>query len=128
MTKPVKFTTVYGTKIFPIEYLANEELTDNDLNDLLDNGKRGLKYSLIIGMFKFIKSHKRNCQIIKEVLANRNWQKKTLWSHKQQKEYEQLVTKVYKNIYQYKGFTAISLAQWFMSIYGLNVEGNKIDL
>ena len=121
-----KFTTVQGITIYPIEYLANNELTDNDLSNLLD--KNGLKYSLIIGMFKFIKSPKRNYQIIKSITSNKNWYKKTTWSPKQQYEYEQLVIKVYKNIYQYKELAAISLAQWFMSIYGLTTEDNTIDL
>lgn len=121
-----KFSMVQGITIYPIEYLANNELTDNDLSNLLD--KNGLKYSLIIGMFKFIKSPKRNYQIIKSITSNKNWYKKTTWSPKQQYEYEQLVIKVYKNIYQYKELAAISLAQWFMSIYGLDIEGNKIDL
>ena len=123
-----KFTTVQGVTIYPIDYLANEELSDNDLSNLLDNDKRGLRYSLIIGMFKFIKSPKRNYQIIKSITSNKNWFKRTTWTPKQQNEYEQLVIKVYKNIYQYKELTAISLAQWFMSIYGLNIEGNNIDL
>ena len=123
-----KFTTVQGVTIYPIDYLANEELSDNDLSNLLDNDKRGLRYSLVIGMFKFIKSPKRNYQIIKSITSNKNWFKNTTWTIEQQNEYEQLVIKVYKNIYQYKELTAVSLAQWFMSIYGLNIEGNNIDL
>lgn len=123
-----KFTTVQGITIYPIEYLVNEELSDNDLSNLLDNDKRGLRYSLIIGMFKFIKSPKRNYQIIKSITSNKNWFKNTTWTIEQQNEYEQLVIKVYKNVYQYKDQTAISLAQWFMSIYGLDIEGNNIDL
>ena len=123
-----KFTTVQGVTIYPIDYLANEELSDNDLSNLLDNEKRGLRYSLVIGMFKFIKSPKRNYQIIKSITSNKNWFKNTTWTTEQQNEYEQLVIKVYKNIYQYKELTAVSLAQWFMSIYGLSIEGNNIDL
>lgn len=123
-----KYTTVQGITIYPIEYLINEELSDNDLNNLLDNKKRALRYSLIIGMFKFIKSPKRNYQIIKSMTSNKNWFKNTTWTIEQQNEYEQLVIKVYKNVYQYKDQTAISLAQWFMSIYGLDIEGNNIDL
>ena len=123
-----KFTTVQGITIYPIEYLANEELSDNDLINLLDNNKRNLRYSLIVGMFKYIKSPKRNYQIIKSITSNKNWFKRTTWTIEQQNEYEQLVIKVYKNIYQYKELTAISLAQWFMTIYGLNIEGNNIDL
>ena len=122
------YQTVYGIKIYPIDYLINSELTDNDLSNLLDNNKEGLKYSLIIGMFKFINSSKRNYQIIKMIRNDDRWYKKVKWPQEKYDEYEKLVIEVYKNIYQYKELTAISLAQWFMTIYGLNVEGNTIDL
>lgn len=123
-----KFTVVQGVTIYPIDYLVNEELSDNDLNNLLDNERRGLKYSLIIGMFKFIKSPKRNYQIIKSITSNKNWFRKTTWTKEQQHEYEKLVIKVYKNIYQYKELTAISLAQWFMTVFGLSIEGNTLEI
>lgn len=123
-----KFTVVQGVTIYPIDYLVNEELSDNDLNNLLDNERRGLKYSLIIGMFKFIKSPKRNYQIIKSITSNKNWFRKTTWTKEQQHEYEELVIKVYKNIYQYKELTAISLAQWFMTVFGLSIEGNTLEI
>lgn len=122
-----KFTVVQGVTIYPIEYLIKEELTDNDLSNLLDNDKIGLKYSLIIGMFKYIKSPKRNYQIIKIIKSDDQWFKKTRWSKEKHNEYEKLVIDVYKNIYQYKNTTAIALGQWFMTIYGLSVEGNTID-
>ena len=122
-----KFQTVSGIKIYPTEYLVNEELTDNDLNNLLDNNKEGLRYSLIIGMFKFINSSKRNYQIVKILKEDNHWYKKFKWSKEKYDEYEKLVIEVYKNIYQYKNTTAISLGQWFMTIYGLTVEGNTLD-
>lgn len=117
-----RFTTVQGVTIYPIDYLINKELSDNDLNNLLDNDKRGLKYSLIIGMFKFIKSPKRNNQIIKIITNDKKWFENVSWTIEQRKEYEELVIKVYENIYQYKELTAISLAQWFITIYGLSVK------
>ena len=63
MSKTI-YQTVYGTRIYPVEYIGNHELTESELNSLLDNDGRGLLYSLIIGMFKSIKSSKRNYQII----------------------------------------------------------------
>ena len=47
-----KFQTVYGVKIYPIDYLCNNELTESDLNNLLDDNKKGLIYSLIIGWWE----------------------------------------------------------------------------
>ena len=122
-----KFQIIDGVTIYPIDYLIKEELTDNDLSNLLDNDKIGLKYSLIIGMFKYIRSPKRNYQIIKMINSDSQWFKKTKWSKTKRDEYENLVIDVYKNIYQYKNTTAIALGQWFMTIYGLSVEGNIMD-
>lgn len=122
-----KFQIIDGITIYPIEYLIKEELTDNDLSNLLDNNKIGLKYSLIINMFKFIHSPKRNYQIIKSITSDKNWYKNQKWSKEKRDEYEKLVIEVYKNIYQYKNTTAIALGQWFMSIYGLSVDGNTLD-
>jgi hypothetical protein len=59
MSKTI-YQTVYGTKIYPIEYIGNHELSESELNNLLDNNCKSLLYSLIIGMFKMIKSSKRN--------------------------------------------------------------------
>ena len=127
MSKTV-YNTVYGTRIYPIEYLCNNELTESDLNNLLDDNKKGLLLSLIIGMFKTIKSTKRNFQIVKLIRSDKNWMYKTKWSKEQRDKYENLVINAYKNIYQYKDLQAISLGQWFMTIYGLSVEGNDINL
>lgn len=121
------YQTVYGTRIYPVEYIGNHELSESELNSLLDNNGRGLLYSLIIGMFKFIKSPKRNNQIIKMVQDDKKWMYKNHWSKEQCNKYENLIVKAYKNLYQYKGEQAISLAQWFIIRYGLSVEGTVID-
>lgn len=124
--------TVYqlscGVKIYPIDYLCNAELTELDLNNLFDNNKKGLMYSLIIGMFKHINSKKKNYQIIKMITSNKNWMYNNEWTKNQRDDFENILIKIYKNIYQYKDIQAVSLAQWFMTIYGLSVEGNKLNL
>ena len=126
MSKTV-YQTVYGTKIYPIEYIGNHELTESELNNLLDNKCKGLIYSLIIGMFKISKSSKRNYQIVKMINEDKRWMYKNKWTKPQCDEYEKLLIKVYKNLYQYKDSQAISLAQWFIITYGLTVEGTVID-
>ena len=121
------YQTVYGIKIYPIEYIGNHELSENDLNNLLDNNGKGLFYSLIIGMFKTIKSSKRNYQIIKMVKEDKRWMYKYRWTKEQLDNYENLIIEAYKNLYQYKGVQAVSLAQWFIIHYGFPVEGIVID-
>lgn len=121
------YQTVYGTKIYPIEFIGDHELTESELNNLLDNDKKGLFYSLVIGMFKVIKSPKRNYQIVKILKDDKRWMYKYKWTKEQCNDYEQLIVKAYKNIYQYKDNAATSLAQWFIINYGLTVEGTVID-
>ena len=36
MNENENFQTVHGVKIYSIDYLANEELTDSDINNLLN--------------------------------------------------------------------------------------------
>ncbi len=126
MSKTI-YQTVNKTRIYPIEYLANNELTESDLNAIFDYSKKCLLYSLIIGMFKFIDSSKKNSQIIKDIKEN-NWYDSITWTAKQCKEYEGLVINAYKNIYQYKNEQAESLAQWFIINYGLKVKNNNFNL
>ena len=126
MSKTI-YQTVYGTKIYPVEYIGNHELTENELNNLLDNNGKGLLYSLIIGMFKISKSSKRNYQIIKMIQDDKRWMYKNRWTREQCSEFEELIIKAYKNLYQYKDSQALSLAQWWIIRYGFPVEGTVID-
>ncbi len=121
------YQTVYGVKIYPVEFISNHELSESELNNLLDNNGRGLFYSLVIGMFKAIKSSKRNYQIIKMIKEDKRWMYKYRWSKEQLDNYENLIIAAYKNLYQYKDAQAISLAQWFIIRYGFPVEGIVID-
>ena len=121
------YQTVYGVKIYPVEFIGNHELTESELNNLLDNNGKGLFYSLVIGMFKTIKSSKRNYQIIKMIKEDKRWMYKYSWSKEQLDNYEKLIIAAYKNLYQYKDAQAISLAQWFIINYGFPVEGIVID-
>ena len=121
------YQTVYGVKIYPVEFIGNHELTESELNNLLDNNGKGLFYSLVIGMFKTIKSSKRNYQIIKMIKEDKRWMYKYRWSKEQLDNYENLIIEAYKNLYQYKDAQAISLTQWFIINYGFPVEGIVID-
>lgn len=126
--RKINYQTVYGIKIYSIDYLCNHELSETELNNLLDNNGKGLLYSLIIGMFKMIKSPKRNYQIIKMIRDDKGWMNKINWTKSQCDQYENMINKVYYNVYRFKGDQAKSLAQWFIIQYGLNVNGNSIDL
>lgn len=110
--------TVYGVKIYTLDYLSNEELTDADLNSLFNKDKKSLIYSFIIGMFRHIGDTRKNYQIIKLITNEDKWQDGITWTSKQKKEYEDKMVAAYMNIYQCGEETARSYVQWFMIIYG----------
>ena len=122
MNENENFQTVHGVKIYSIDYLANEELTDSDINNLLNKNSKSMLYSFIIGMFKHIGIQKKNHQIIKLICNDNNWTNNFNWNKHQRKVYEDKLTKAYKNIYQYGDNTSRSYAEWFSTIYGFSVK------
>lgn len=117
-----KFQTVYGVRIFPIEYLMNEELTESDLNWLFDKGSKSLLYSIVLGMFKVIGTSKRNYQIIKMIKSDDKWYEKFSWTQEQFEKYEENVALAIKNLYQYSLEESRIMAQNIMSNYSINVK------
>ena len=121
-----KISTVSGVKIYPIEYLMNNELTESDLSNIFDTPS--LLYSIIIGMFRHSGNNQKNYQIIKTIKEDKRWMYNNYWTEKQAKEYEDILTKVFMNIYCESEIRSRSKAQWEIIWHGLNVKGNKIDL
>ena len=119
---------VNGVKIYPINYLMNSELSDVDLSNLLDNNNKGLLYSIIINMFKHIGVKKSNKEIIKLITTKDNWMNDYFWNYNEVISYEEKLTKVIKNIYQFSDTQCKSKAQWYITVYGFRGKGNTIDL
>lgn len=113
-----KFHTVYGVKIYPMDYLMKEELTELDLNNLFDTNS--FIYSVIIGMFNDAGIKKRNSDIVKELKKDNKWIDKHKWTKDQFMNFENKLAKVIKNVYVYDEKTALMKAQWFMIKYGLS--------
>lgn len=115
-----KFSTVYGVRLYPMDYLINEELTESDINNIFDTNS--FLYSVIIGMFREINSPLKNFKIIKMCKTDPNWYTKFTWSKKQFENYEQKIYKAIKNIYQYGDEVSKSKAQWYMIQYAFTVK------
>lgn len=113
-----KFKEIDGVKIYPLSYLAEAVLTDDDINNLLDTPS--LKYSVIIDMFNRCKINKTNKAIIK-FIKTENWYDKFKIDKLNFNELENIVTKIYQNIYSYQPNLAKHYAQWFMTIYSFKV-------
>lgn len=120
-----KFQTVYGVRLYPLSYIMNEELTESDLNYLFDT--KSFKYSMIIGMFRFVGNTKRNCDIIKLVTKNNKWVYENYWKISQRNEFEKILTKCIQNMYYYSEEKSKVIAQWYLFQFGMSIKGNKFD-
>lgn len=112
-------------KIFPIKYLLENEISENDIDSLLDNKCKNLLYSIIIGMFRFIKSKKSNEEIISLIHNNETWMDDYQWSKDQYYQYENILTKIIKKIYSYGDIKALSIAQWYITLFGFKLKNQK---
>lgn len=105
-------------KIFELDYLANNDLSEDDLYYLFETPS--LNYSLLIDMFKISNQElKDEKKIINLAKTDKDWMYKVFWSKKQRKEFEELVKKAFINIYQCGVVEAESRAQWWILYYGL---------
>ena len=120
MEKKYVFKEIDSVKIYPLDYLANTILSDDDINTLLDTNS--LKYSIIIEMFKMCNIKKSTNEIIKIIKTDENWFDKYQINKKNFDELENILTKIYQNIFSYRKDTAKQYAQWFMSIYGFRCK------
>ena len=116
---------VYGVKVFDIDYLLHAEYSENDLDNLLSTNSKSLLYSIIIGMFRYIGNNKRNTDIVKFVKNDKDWMSKYSWSRMQCSEYEDIICKVIKRLYCYDDVKSLSIAQWYITLYGFNVKDKK---
>ena len=122
------YKEVNGITIYSLDYLANEELSDNDLSNLFDNGNKGLLYSIILNMFKFVGIKKSNKDIIKIITTKKKWMNDYIWNTNELKKFEELLTKVLKNIYYWDDNISKQNAQWYIIIYGFRIKDSNIDL
>lgn len=107
-------------KFYNINYLIDEELTDDDLYYLFDT--KSLLYSLIVGMYKSIGCNKSPEKIIRKCKNDDKWFEHTSWTRQQYNDYFEKLVKVYKNLYQYSETKCVQLSEWWMIQYGLNVK------
>lgn len=114
-----KFHTVYGVNIYPVDYLANEELTENDLKNLFDG--KSLIYSLLVAMFKSKYANMKNSDIIKTCRRD-GWMDMYTWSKDEFIAFEQIVQRIYKNLYYCQDQTALAYAQNWMTLYGFSIK------
>lgn len=105
-------------KIFTLDYLINNELTEEDLYYIFDT--KSLYYSLIVELFKLMNINKSSSQIIKSFTT---WDKvKYTWTSKQNRKFNENLIKAYKNIYQIDNNNAMFKSDLWCYIYGPKVN------
>lgn len=112
-------------KIYPINYLINEELNEDDLFNLFD--LHSFNYSLVIGMLRHIGiKNKSDNDIIEMCSKSNNWFNKYTWTPKQRKDFLNKLIKVYRNVYCYSEMKSKQLAEWWLLVYGISIPKNNI--
>jgi hypothetical protein len=112
-------------KIYTIEYLSNEELTEEDLFFIFDTPS--LAYSLVVNMFRHAgETKKSDADIINICKTDEKWVYKNFWTKKERTSYLNKIIPVFQNVYQYSVKTARQKAEWFLFQYGLSIKGNNL--
>lgn len=105
-------------KFFTLDYLINNELTEEDLYYIFDT--KSLYYSLISELFSLMKIDKSDYDIIKNF---KSWNDiKYSWTSKQNKKFNNNLMKAYKNIYQINDNNAMYKSDIWCYLYGPKVN------
>lgn len=111
-----KYKNYKSTPIYDLEYLQNSELTDNDLNNLV-NGK-ALNWSLIVAEFKLNGDKRNHKQILSSCEKDDFWFDSNTWSLESQNNFRNILAKVYKNIYYYSEQRCFDMADMWLLNFG----------
>lgn len=109
-------------KIYDLDYLKNEELTEEDLYNIFETPS--LLYSLVISMFRQVKDKRSDDEIINMCKTDERWVYKNYWESAEQKEnFKEDLKKVIKNVYQCGDIEQDRKASWWMFQYSLSIPG-----
>lgn len=111
-----KYKNYKSTPVYDLEYLQNSELTDADLNNLV-NGK-SLNWSLVVGEFKFNGDKRNHKQILISCENDDLWFDNNTWSLESQNNFRNILAKVYKNIYYYSEKRCLDMADMWLLNFG----------
>lgn len=110
-------------KIYPLSYLANEELSENDIYYLFETPS--LLYSILVEQFRTIGDDRKDSDIIKECKDNNDWiYDYQFKNYNKYKRFTNILKEAYKNIYQYSDKKSEDETILFMIKYGFSVKGS----
>ena len=104
-------------KIYSIEDLMIKDFDDEEI----DIVSKSLIYSLVVGMFRYIKNDMSDKDIIK-LIKSEDWYDKYSWTKYQCNEYEKKLNKVFYNLYRFGPIKCNNSAKEFMMKYGFQIK------
>ena len=104
-------------KIYSIEDLMIKDFDDEEI----DIVSKSLIYSLVVGMFRYIKNDMSDKDIIK-FIKSEDWYDKYSWTKHQCNEYEKKLNKVFYNLYRFGPIKCNNSAKEFMMKYGFQIK------
>jgi hypothetical protein len=111
-------------KIFSLDYLQNEEFSEEDLIYLFETPS--LNYSLIVGMFElYEKTNLTNDKIINIITSDEKWMYKHFWNKTQRNEFIEILKKCYYNIYRYNSEICQAMSDLWIVQFGFTSAKQK---
>ena len=107
-------------QIYNISDLINKDFDDEEI----DNVSKSLIFSLIIGMFRYIKSKLTDDDIIKLIKTD-NWFDNYYWTEYQRNEYKKKLNKIFYNLYRFGPIKCNNSTNEFIMKYGLNIKPTR---
>ena len=104
-------------KIYNLQDLMTKDFDDEEI----DVVSKSLIYSLIIGMFRYIKNDISDTEIIK-LSKTDNWFEKYQWTSRQRIEYKKKLDKIFYNLYRFGPIKCSNSSNEFLMKYGLNIK------
>ena len=104
-------------KIYNIEDLMIKVFDDEEI----DIVSKSLIYSLIIGMFRYIKNDMSDKEIIK-LIKKDNWFENYQWTYRQRNEFKKKLDKIFYNLYRFGPIKCSNSSNEFLMKYGFNIK------
>jgi len=105
----------------PKTYNLQDLMTKDFDDEEIDIVSKSLIYSLIIGMFRYIKNDISDKEIIK-LSKTDNWFEKYQWTPRQRIEYKKKLDKIFYNLYRFGPIKCSNSSNEFLMKYGLNIK------
>jgi len=107
-------------KIYSIQDLMTKDFDDEEI----DIVSKSLIYSLVIGIFRYIKIDISDKEIIK-LCKTDNWFEKYQWTHRQRNEFKKKLDKIFYNLYRFGPIKCSNSSNEFLMKYGLEIKSTQ---